>query len=108
MAKIVADYGIGFAEGIWRKIKKLFGYADAEGSINAAKNQNAIKWRVENSWGDKGGNKGYNIMTDKWFDEYNYEIVVHKDYISDELKEIFESGEAIPLKPWDPMGALAK
>jgi bleomycin hydrolase len=47
-------------------------------------------------------------MTDKWFDEYNYEIVVHKDYISDELNEIFESGEAIPLKPWDPMGALAK
>ena len=76
--------------------------------VDLDKNQNAVKWRVENSWGDKGGNKGYHIMTDKWFDEYNYEIVVHKDYISDELNEIFEFGEAIPLKPWDPMGALAK
>ena len=76
--------------------------------VDLDKNQNAVKWRVENSWGDKGGNKGYHIMTDKWFDEYNYEIVVHKDYISDELNEIFESGEAVPLKPWDPMGALAK
>ena len=44
----------------------------------------------------------------KWYDEYNYEIVVHKDYISDELNKVFESEEAIPLKPWDPMGALAK
>jgi bleomycin hydrolase len=66
------------------------------------------KWRVENSWGDKGGDKGYHIMTDKWFDNYNYEIVVHKSCLSDDLVEIFETSEPIPLKPWDPMGALAK
>ena len=69
---------------------------------------NPLKWRVENSWGDKGGNKGYHIMTDLWFDEYNYEVVVHKSCLSDDLVEIFETSEAISLKPWDPMGALAK
>jgi bleomycin hydrolase len=66
------------------------------------------KWRVENSWGDKGGDKGYHIMTDKWFDNYNYEVVVHKSCLPDDLVEIFETSEAISLKPWDPMGALAK
>tara|TARA_B110000014_G_scaffold180250_1_gene129640 strand:+ start:150 stop:1493 length:1344 start_codon:yes stop_codon:yes gene_type:complete len=68
---------------------------------------NSVKWRVENSWGNKGGEKGYHIMTDKWFDEYNYEVVIHKDHLPNELFDLFKKREAIKLKPWDPMGALA-
>ena len=47
-------------------------------------------------------------MTDDWFDEYNYEVVVHKSCLDDELTELYQTAEAIPLKPWDPMGALAR
>ena len=75
--------------------------------VDLDKNDNPIKWRVENSWGIKGGDKGYHIMTDKWFDEYNYEVVVHKDCVSDELLELYLNEEAVHLDPWDPMGALA-
>ena len=64
------------------------------------------KWRVENSWGDKRGDKGYDIMTDKWFNEYNYEVVVHKKYLTKEELEIYQR-DPIKLQPWDPMGALA-
>ena len=71
-------------------------------------NDKPIKWRVENSWGNKVGDKGYHIMSDQWFDEYNYEVVVHKDYLSDDLYNLYKNEEAIPLKPWDPMGSLAK
>ena len=67
-----------------------------------------VKWRVENSWGTKGGEKGYNIMSDKWFDEYNYEVVVHKNHLPDELVDLFNNEDAIHLDPWDPMGALAR
>ena len=67
-----------------------------------------IKWRVENSWGDKVGEKGYHIMSDEWFDEYNYEVVVHKDYLPDDLYNLYKNEKAIALKPWDPMGSLAK
>ena len=71
-------------------------------------NNEPTKWRVENSWGNKGGDKGYHIMTDKWFDEYNYEVVVHKSCLPAELLELFLYEDAIHLDPWDPMGALAR
>ena len=67
-----------------------------------------IKWRVENSWGNKNGDKGYHIMSDSWFDEYNYEIVVHKSYLPDDLVKIYETKNPVKLPPWDPMGALAR
>jgi bleomycin hydrolase len=65
------------------------------------------KWRVENSWGDKGGDKGFMVMTDAWFDEYNYEVVVEKQYLAPELLAVLET-EPVRLPPWDPMGALAR
>ena len=69
-------------------------------------NNKSKKWRVENSWGSKGGDKGYYLMTDEWFDEYNYEVVVDKKYLSKKTLKLFEQ-KAIELNPWDPMGALA-
>lgn len=64
------------------------------------------KWRVENSWGDHGGDKGFLIMTDPWFDEYMYEVAVEKKYIPAELLPLLETPATI-LPPWDPMGSLA-
>ncbi len=65
-----------------------------------------IKWKIENSWGDENGQKGYYIMSSSWFDRYTYQAVVHKKYLNEvELKALEE--EPIILKPWDPMGSLA-
>ena len=75
--------------------------------VDLDENDRPRKWRVENSWGDKGGDKGFMVMTDAWFDEYNYEVVVEKKYVSDDLLKILDT-DPVHLPPWHPMGALAR
>ena len=64
------------------------------------------KWRVENSWGADHGEKGFDIMSDSWFDEFMYEVVIHKKHITKKMAELY-SKDPIKLPPWDPMGSLA-
>lgn len=66
----------------------------------------SVKWKVENSWGEKVGEKGFFVMSDAWMDEYTYQIVVRKDLLSEELLKAWEEEPKV-LAPWDPMGALA-
>lgn len=67
------------------------------------------KWKVENSWGDKVGTKGYFVMSDSWFDEFVYQIVINKRFLTPEMQRIEKEEYDHPtvLAPWDPMGALA-
>ncbi len=64
-------------------------------------------WKVENSWGKEHGKNGFDFMSDTWFDEYVYQIVVDKKYLTPEQRAVFEMGAVIELAPWDPLGALA-
>ncbi|HIA62732.1 MAG TPA: aminopeptidase [Planctomycetaceae bacterium] len=69
--------------------------------------QRARRWRVENSWGDENGKKGFYTMNDSWFDEFMFEVAIHKKYLPAELLAAWDL-EPTPLCPWDPMGALAR
>ncbi len=60
------------------------------------------KWLVENSWGDKKGDKGYWTMYDEWFDEYVYKVIINKKHLSKRVLDILKT-EPIVLPPWDPM-----
>ena len=42
---------------------------------------NIDRWEIENSWGDKGGGKGYYTMTHEWFREYVYQIAIPRNLI---------------------------
>lgn len=61
------------------------------------------KWKIENSWGEKPGFKGYFVMSDSWFDKFVYQAVINKKYLSDDLKKTFEDGSKDPIQllPWD-------
>ena len=64
------------------------------------------RWRVENSWDDKVGDKGFFLMNDSWFAEYMFEIAVPKSYLPEDMQRALDL-EPIVLPPWDPMGSLA-
>ena len=64
------------------------------------------RWKIENSWGDKNGEKGYYVCSDTWFDEYVYQAAVETEYLG-ELATLADL-EPIMLEAWDPMGTLAE
>ncbi|MDR1568531.1 MAG: C1 family peptidase [Streptococcaceae bacterium] len=64
------------------------------------------KWKVENSWGENVGSKGFFVASDAWMNEYTYQIVIHKKFLTQEQLAWFAQEPKV-LAPWDPMGALA-
>lgn len=65
------------------------------------------RWRVENSWGEDDGRKGFYVMNDSWFDEYVFEIAARKSALPAEMQAALDM-EPVVLPAWDPMGALAR
>ena len=64
------------------------------------------RWKIENSWGDAHGDKGYYICSDSWFDQYVFQAAVEKEYLGP-LAALTEQAPIV-LEPWDPMGTLAR
>lgn len=63
-----------------------------------------VKWMVENSWGPSSGYQGCLIMTDEWFNEYMFRLVVEKKYVPADVLEMLEQKPEL-LPAWDPMFA---
>ena len=64
-----------------------------------------VKWMVENSWGPASGYKGCLIMTDEWFNEYMFRLVVEKQYVPEDILKMLEQ-TPIQLPAWDPMFSM--
>ena len=63
-----------------------------------------VKWMVENSWGATSGYQGNIIMTDDWFNEYMFRLVVEKKYVPADIMAQMNQ-KPIMLPSWDPMFA---
>ncbi len=71
-------------------------------AVDLDSNGKPTKWKVENSWGPTYGHQGHLIMTDEWFDEYMFRVVVHKKYCTPEILKLLKQ-KPIRLPAWDPM-----
>ncbi len=74
--------------------------------VNVLDDGSTDRWKVENSWGDQNGYKGFYAMDDSWFDQFVYQVVINKKHLTPEEIVQYEE-EPIELEPWDPMGSLA-
>ena len=71
-------------------------------AVDIDKDGNTVKWQVENSWGAKSGFNGTLIMTDEWFNEYMFRLVVDKKYVPAKVLDVLKQ-KPIMLPAWDPM-----
>ncbi len=74
--------------------------------VNLDESGKPTKWKIENSWSSKHGDKGYYQMSASWFHTFVYQAVIHKKYLSAKQMQALQT-KPIHLNPWDPMGTLA-
>lgn len=95
------DFGMDKAERI-RTYDSGSTHAMTLIAVDIDENGNPVKWMVENSWGPAAGYQGKLIMTDEWFDEYMFRVVVEKQFVPEDVMEMMKQ-QPIKLPPWDPM-----
>ncbi|KAL2833822.1 cysteine protease [Aspergillus cavernicola] len=108
----LVDLALGFNISLgMNKAEKL---ASGEASMTRAmvitgvhlENNQPVRWRVENSWGEAAGDHGWFVLTDQWIDEYAFQAVVDSNYVSRDVREILNQEPQV-LPRWDPMGVFA-
>ena len=102
------DYGslMGTTFGMDKRQRILTGSSGSSHAmtlmaVDLDSNGTPRKWKVENSWGMTGVN-GHLIMTDDWFNEYMFRLVIDKKYVPAEILDLLKQ-KTILLPPWDPM-----
>ena len=68
--------------------------------VNFDENGRPDRWKIENSWGEAVGNKGYFVCSEKYFREYVYEVIVRKKHLSPAQLALLE-GEPRRIQPWE-------
>lgn len=70
--------------------------------VNLDEDGRPDRWKIENSWGDASGQKGYFIGSEKWFKTYVYQTVIRKDLLSPAQRALLDQ-EPLPMQLWDPL-----
>jgi bleomycin hydrolase len=103
------NYDLLFGEGEPLNKKERLAYHSSSAShamvltgVNL-ENGRPNRWQVENSWGEDAGKDGFLSMTDDWFSEYVFDIVIDKKYLTKKIKDILKE-DSITVKPWENFG----
>lgn len=104
------DYGAilgGVKLGMTKREKLLTGTSTMNHcmmfcGVNFGADGTPDRWKIENSWGDANGQKGYYICSEKWFHEYVMQVIVRKSFLNERQKALLEQAP-IPMNFWDPL-----
>lgn len=93
-----------------KKDRVICGYSQATHAMNITgvdldDEGQPINWKVENSWGEENGKKGTFSMSDDWFKEYTFELIVDRKFVSEEYLKGLEE-EHIMAEPWDRLSLM--
>lgn len=100
-----SKFDVSKEEGLDLRLSAM-GHAMLITGVSLDEKDAPIKWKIENSWSDQNGHKGYYVMSNTWFSKYSYQAVVKKDLLNKKQKEALAKKPS-HLNPWDPMGTLA-
>lgn len=108
------DYELGFGTSL--KLNKeervrvgnsAMNHAMVITGVHLDANGSPVRWKIENSWGEDAGEHGYLLMTDKWFDDYVFQVVTNKSFVDRKVYEVWKAKKYNVLPYYDPMGSLA-
>ena len=98
-------YGMDFAmdrKGLFETRRSVPNHNMVFTGIDLTPEGRPVKWLVENSWGERGGKKGYYTLVDGWFDQFVQVVVVPRAFVPKAVLDVFGT-QAETLPPWDPM-----
>lgn len=111
-------FGVGFNASEDAPMSKAQSYDTMETTLNHAMTFQGVNlaedgtpkaWRVENSWGTENCKDGYFVMTDRYFDAYVGQVIVHRDYVPADVLAAWDSPETpvIEQMPWHPLFGIS-
>ena len=58
------------------------------------------RWKIENSWGEEVGKKGYFVCSERYFRDFVYEVIVRKKHLTEAQRALL-AGEPRRIQPWE-------
>ena len=68
--------------------------------VNFDENGRPDRWKIENSWGEEAGRKGYFVCSERYFHEYVYEVIVRKKHLTDAQRALLAQ-PPVRIRPWE-------